>query len=120
MAFSPDGHRLATAGADQIVRLWNGDTGESMGTLTGHTDRVSSVAFSPDGHWLASGSYDKTVRIWPAMADRKLLCNKLTADMSREQWQEWVSPDIPDRPLCPDLAPPQRMMARTLSRRSAH
>ena len=106
VAFSPDGHRLATAGADQIVRLWNGDTGESMGTLTGHTDRVSSVAFSPDGHWLASGSYDKTVRIWPAMADRKLLCNKLTADMSREQWQEWVSPDIPDRPLCPDLPRP--------------
>ncbi|MGH3970954.1 MAG: toll/interleukin-1 receptor domain-containing protein, partial [Mycobacterium sp.] len=65
VAVSPDGHRLASAGFDHTVRLWNAETGHSIGApLTGHTGTVSSVAFSPDGHRLASASWDQTVRLW--------------------------------------------------------
>jgi len=76
--------------------------------LTGHSDAVWSVAFSPDGHRLASGSRDGTVRIWPAIATPEMLCDKLIANMSRKQWQEWVSPDpdIEYRELCPGLPAP--------------
>ncbi|MGH3802331.1 MAG: WD40 repeat domain-containing protein, partial [Pseudonocardiaceae bacterium] len=68
VAFSPDGHTLATSSDDQTVRLWN-VTGPAHPTplgqpLTAHTDYVNSVVFSPDGHTLASGSGDQTVRVW--------------------------------------------------------
>ncbi|KAF5830148.1 WD40-repeat-containing domain protein [Dunaliella salina] len=33
-------------------------------TLTGHSDRVSSVAYTPDGSTLVSGSWDKTIKLW--------------------------------------------------------
>jgi WD40 repeat protein len=67
VAFSPDGHTLATASGDKTVRLWDLRVPRQpnpLGTLTGHTGVVRSVAFSPDGHTLATTSDDNTVRLW--------------------------------------------------------
>lgn len=67
LLFSPDGRRLASASWDETVRIWDVETGASVGVpLVGHTSGVASITFSPDGVYLASGSYDKTVRIWDA------------------------------------------------------
>jgi hypothetical protein len=41
---------------DDTLRVWNAFSGVHLTTLSGHSNRVTSVAFSPDGTLIASGS----------------------------------------------------------------
>ena len=71
IAFSPDGTKLATAGEDNVARVWTVPEGEQAFVLSGHTAALTKgLAFSPDGKWIATASADQTVRIWDA-ADGK-------------------------------------------------
>ena len=44
------------------------------------------------------------MRPWPAPATwPALLCGKLSRNLSRQQWREWVSAELPYRCPCPGL-----------------
>jgi WD40 repeat protein len=79
VAFSPEGSRIAAAGRDKVVRIWNTATGELVRTIepqgfmqfVGDQTFVEPIAvpilavdFAPDGKSLATAGSDRMVRIW--------------------------------------------------------
>jgi WD40 repeat protein/serine/threonine protein kinase len=65
VAFSPDGERLASAGGDGAVKIWNSRMGKVVQTIKqAHTDSVVGVAFHPEGKHLASVGADLRVKVW--------------------------------------------------------
>jgi predicted deacylase len=64
VAFSPDGHTLASTSRDATVRLWSVPDGAPVRTLESQAGSVHSVAFSQDGALLAAGCVDGTVKLW--------------------------------------------------------
>lgn len=107
-AFSPDGANIVSGSGDKTLRLWDANTGQAIGPpLPGHGNRVLSVTFSPDGTQIVSGSSDHTLRLWPApKVWPERLCDKLTRNMRRSEWREWVSLDIDYVCQCPSLPIP--------------
>ncbi|DBA73797.1 hypothetical protein WJX79_003411 [Trebouxia sp. C0005] len=63
---STKGTMLATASADQMVRIWWAPCMSvvCLAELPGHADQVTQLAWSSISRCLASTSLDKTVRIW--------------------------------------------------------
>jgi WD40 repeat protein len=60
---------VATAGSDNIIRLWDLSARRELGQLTGHAGSVSALAYQ-DGI-LVSGGFDTFLRIWqvPSQVD---------------------------------------------------
>jgi WD40 repeat protein len=76
VCWSPDGKRLASAGWDGTVKVWEAETGREACSLKGHTGYVLSVCWSPDGRRLASADFDQTVKVWDAAGGQEVLSLK--------------------------------------------
>jgi WD40 repeat protein/serine/threonine protein kinase len=62
LSWCRDGKRLAVAGEDEAITIWDVDAAKELATLLG--DPSSAVAWSPDGKRLASASADGKVLLW--------------------------------------------------------
>ena len=79
LEFSLDGKRLASASADQTIRIWKqvADRLQSEYILQGNEDEVYSVSFRPDGRGLVSGSRGRWVRFFDfENLDKRLMYRK--------------------------------------------
>jgi hypothetical protein len=77
LAVSADGKKLAAAGCDRLVRVWDLSGGYASPKLEhsieNHADWVFGVAFAPDGKHLATCSRDKTAKVWDLAAKESIL-----------------------------------------------
>lgn len=62
----PDRSVVIASAGDDVIRLWDADTGDALEPLRGHRGPVRCLAFHslPDRVLLASGGMDRTVRLW--------------------------------------------------------
>ena len=108
VAFTPDGHTLATAGADRAIRLWDLETPQALGApLEGHSASINTLAFNHDGTQLASAGEDSTIRLWDPLlwsndhaALQARVCGALQRNLTRAEWTEHL-PGRPYRQTCP-------------------
>ncbi len=63
VGFSPDGSRAVTGSFDHDLRLWGVADGKEIAHMTGHGDKVRSLAVAPDGT-VASGDWSGEIRLW--------------------------------------------------------
>src|SRR5262249_18781732 len=73
VAWHPDGERLAVAGSDPRVQIWNVAAKRRVATLEGHAQLVTTVAFHPDGELVASHGWDGQLLVWHPSSGRLLM-----------------------------------------------
>ncbi|SCU81295.1 LAMI_0B05578g1_1 [Lachancea mirantina] len=64
LSVSPNDSVFATGSYDKTCKIWNVDTGELQGTLSGHKRGLWDVSFCQFDKILATASGDKTIKIW--------------------------------------------------------
>ena len=109
VVFSPDGNYVVSADMrTSQLQMWDVKTGRTVGPpLIGHTGDILDVDFTADGNHIVSRRADDGWMLWPGPNGwREALCDKLTANMTRAEWDEWVQ-DIPYQPPCPSLPVPK-------------
>jgi serine/threonine protein kinase/WD40 repeat protein len=73
VAWNPDGVRLAVAGADARIQIWDVALQRKLATLEGHVEPVNMLSFHPDGDLLASASWEGVLRLWDPATGRQLM-----------------------------------------------
>jgi WD domain, G-beta repeat len=87
VAFSPDGRMLASASADNTIKLWDSASGQLLRALTGHTNwsfwdwlggyhNGRPLAISPDGRVLALGGHT-IIELWDSASAQSHLKSRV-------------------------------------------
>lgn len=72
-AYSPDGKRIAIAGAEQAAHVYDVETGAEVLPPLQHGGSIYALTYSADGSRIATASGDKTARVFDAWSGEQQL-----------------------------------------------
>jgi len=117
--FSHSGKFMATASKDKSVRIWNMRELNKQPLVVSENDWVWTMAFTPNDDQLMAGMHSVrqeivgggletfySIRAWPTDIERmkNILCEKyMERNLSKEEWEIFVAPDLPYVSTCPNL-----------------
>ncbi|WP_327096568.1 TIR domain-containing protein [Nocardia vinacea] len=108
VAVSADGRWVAAADLEAI-RVWSTDSNQNgVAVADQNMGSIKGLAFDPRNPSISAVSRDGLVAVYPLAPDPKILCSRLTTTMSKTEWDDWVTPDLPPARLCDGLEPPTR------------
>jgi len=113
VAFTPDGHTLATASLDNAMMLWDiiePATPVRFATIKSPELQSFNAALSPDGRTLAAGGTygapSKTVTLWDTTVPKDLAadparhaCAVSGRGLNEDEWSRYI-PELPYRATC--------------------
>ncbi|MEM7011433.1 MAG: WD40 repeat domain-containing protein [Verrucomicrobiota bacterium] len=71
LSWSPSGEWIAAGGDNQIVGVWNAESGVAVASFVGHRSVVDALDWSEDSQFLLSGGSDGSARVWNVEAERR-------------------------------------------------
>jgi WD domain, G-beta repeat len=106
IAFSRDGHYLATACDDKSARVWEVESSRKVTRLV-HEHSVRATSFSPDGEYLATATFGDTIRLWLVWPEDLIAeaGSRLTRNLTLTEWQQYLGADVAYERTCPNLPP---------------
>lgn len=70
---TPNGEKIACAGAERTITLFNLETGKKLTEFTGHQSSITNIRFSSDGKRMLSSSEDGMIKIWDLETNAELI-----------------------------------------------
>ncbi len=81
VAFEPKGNKVAYAGEEMVITIYDAQSGNTLNTLRGHTASVYGLKWTSDNK-IISGATDNTIKVWDA--------NKGTELKTMSGHTEWI------------------------------
>ena len=66
VAWSSDRRRIASAGADGSMRIWEAISGKEFATFVPTGEAINAVEWSPDGKYIVCGDFSGAIQTWGA------------------------------------------------------